>query len=525
MTDRPTASIWQLACRYFNERNHAAAAAACNAIFSKQPGDPLASWMLATIHIEAGKPRLASKYAMAASRNLAGLAIADVLKVTWALIVTGESDRARELLLAIDPGDPAWRPGLWGAARQLGLLELHSPALRLLDAITDPAMRNISVTTLRGHLLSVVGRPTEAALAFEESLVEAPASGLAHLMLSRLGLPEGRGQRIDRLRKLLRNPPSDLDHRAMLHYAMFNELDALDDTDAAWAALTAGAEARNRLLPYNAAEETHLFDLMIQTTNDSFLCPENANPVVPQHTSIPIFIVGMPRTGTTVLERILGNHPDVQPCGELTAFVQQHHWVADRVWNGMFDERAAIEQPLIDTALLGKRYLETTAWRTDGKRYFSDKTPGNFMAAALILKALPEARIIHLHRDPIDACFSNLKVLFAPDVYPYSYSLASLANHHRNYTRLMHHWDEIFPGRILHVAYEDLVAESNAQAARILAYCGLDARDNITDLTANRASVSTESRSQVREPIHQRNIGGWRRYAPHLAPLERLLSM
>jgi hypothetical protein len=261
---------------------------------------------------------------------------------------------------------------------------------------------------------------------------------------------------------------------------------------------------------------------MIQATTGRFLAPP-AIEAQPKNKPTPIFIVGMPRTGTTLLERILGNHPEVSTCGELTALVQQHHWVADRVWAGMFDERAAMEQPRLDTDLLGRRYLDAVSWRTEGRRFFSDKTPGNLMAIALILKAMPHARIIHLRRDPIDACFSNLKVLFAPDVYPYSYDFHGLASHHRNYTRLMNHWHGLFPGRILDVGYEDLVRNSEQQATRILEYCGLEERDGITELTANNASVSTESRSQVREPIHQRNVGGWRRYASHLAPLEQLL--
>lgn len=521
MNNRSFADPWQLANRYFGEHNLAAAAQACSVILRNRPGDALANRMLSSIHIELGKPRLAAEYATRAAERAAGLPIADLLTVTWVLIVTGEARLARDLLLQIDPGDPRSRPGFWGAARQLGLLELHEPALRLLDAITEPAMRNVSVTTLHGHLLSVVGRSAEAVASFEESIAMQPAAPLPHLMLSRMSLDEGRAGRIDRLRRLLRDPPRDLDHLAMLQYALFGELDATGDTQEAWAALAAGALARSRLLPYDAAAENRIFDRLIDATPGGSV-PSRQEQAVANAT--PIFIVGMPRTGTTLLERILGNHPDVRTCGELTALVQQHHWVADRVWSGMFDERAASEQARLDASLLGRRYLESVAWRTDGKRYFSDKTPGNFMAIALILRAMPHARIIHLHRDPMDACFSNLKVLFAPDVYPYSSSFEGLANHHRNYSRLMRHWDAVFPGRILNLAYEELVGDSERQAERILAYCGLQARVGVTDLTANRTSVSTESRSQVRQPIHQRNVGGWRRYATQLAPLEGLLQ-
>ena len=146
------------------------------------------------------------------------------------------------------------------------------------------------------------------------------------------------------------------------------------------------------------------------------------------------------------------------------------------------------------------------------------------MLAGLILRALPQAKILHLRRDPMDSCFSNLKELFAGSAHPYSYGFADLSAHFSNYTRLMAHWQALAPGRILDVHYEDLVREPQAQARRMMDFCGLRYDPAQIQVQAHAAPVSTASSAQVRQPIHTRNIGAWRRYAEQLAPLQHLLA-
>ena len=238
----------------------------------------------------------------------------------------------------------------------------------------------------------------------------------------------------------------------------------------------------------------------------------------------PIFIVGLPRTGTTLLERILGGHGQVALCGELNDFRLQYKWQTDHYCTGFL---CAMGVPRIGAAHydeLGRRYLEHVAWRAPGAAWFTDKNPGNFMMCGLILRALPHARILHLRREPMDACFSNLKELFGGDAHPYSYSLEDLAGHHGNYARLMAHWHAIAPGRILDVNYEDLVSAPEATARAVMAFCGLDYAPEQVRIESNPAPVSTASSAQVRQPIHARNVGGWRRYAAPLAPLQALLG-
>jgi hypothetical protein len=211
-------------------------------------------------------------------------------------------------------------------------------------------------------------------------------------------------------------------------------------------------------------------------------------------------------------------------CGELNDFRMQLKWSVDHHSLGFIDEATIARLPGVDFDELGRRYLSHVAWRAPGARHFSDKNPGNFRLAGLILKALPQARIVHLRREPMDACFSNLKELFAANAHPYSYAFEDLASHHGHYSRLMAHWHALAPGRILDVRYEDLVTEPEAQARRVMGFCGLDYREGQTRVESNATPVSTASSAQVRQPIHARNVGGWRKYAPQLEPLRRLLE-
>ena len=239
---------------------------------------------------------------------------------------------------------------------------------------------------------------------------------------------------------------------------------------------------------------------------------------------VPIFIVGMPRTGTTVLERILGGHAQVADAGELNDFQHAASLASDR-----FIQLPPVPTDLVALAAvnpedIGRNYLERTAHRYAGKSHLIDKNPQNFFAAGLIAEALPQARILCLVREPADACFSNLKELFAPGAYAYSYDLEQLADHYARFRQLLAHWRTTLPqAQFLEVAYEELVAEPERVSERVLGFCGLPPDPGCVDITRNLARTATASSSQVRQPIHGRNVGAWRRYRKHLQPmLERL---
>jgi hypothetical protein len=424
------------------------------------------------------------------------------------------------VLSFINPHDPANRDGLLELGRQYSTLEDQPRALYCIEQAMACGLDGAFINHMLGIVLSFTGPVDRAVHACENSIRKDPTYGHAHWSRAQFGIKEGAAARVERMREtLLMHGISD-DDVIFLQYGLFKELDTLDRTDEAWEALMAGAQARRAVTPYCANTENAAFDALIAATSHDFLaqCAD-----IPSETT-PIFIVGMPRTGTTLLERILGNHPQVATCGELNDFKQQMQWVNDARLPLEPDARYGDYVSRLDYAVLGQRYLAKTRWLTKGKSFYSDKHPMNFMSCGLILKALPHAKIIHLRRHPMDSCFSNLKELFAKSFYPYSYRLDELASHYRNYDRLMRHWHSIAPGRILDVRYEDLVTQPEYEAHRVQDYLGLNSVAGVTDILANTTITTTASTLQVRQPIHRRNIGGWRRYEQGLAPLRTLLA-
>ncbi|WP_426690619.1 sulfotransferase family protein [Rhodanobacter ginsengiterrae] len=270
------------------------------------------------------------------------------------------------------------------------------------------------------------------------------------------------------------------------------------------------------LNPYDASIETAVTDALIRHAGDA---PARAAPQFTGPT--PIFVVGMPRSGTTLLDRMLSNHPEVISAGEINDFMRQFHWAADVPAGGMLK---AIEQSAqIDYAELGARYLKQTQWRAQGHRYYIDKLPANIQMVAFIRRALPHAVILHMVRDPMEVCFSNYRAMFGK-VSAYSYDLQALAHYHGQYARLASHWREHLPEALLDVSYAELVRTPEASLRRVLQHCGLEFEAACLRPEGNVAPVATPSNIQVREPIHTRSLGQWRNYEEQLTPLLRMLE-
>ena len=231
----------------------------------------------------------------------------------------------------------------------------------------------------------------------------------------------------------------------------------------------------------------------------------------------------MHRSGTTLLERILGNHSQVSEGGELYDFPAQLRWGIGRHFGGASDPVVLERMDEIDFAEVGRRYLEQVRWRAGGSGYLIDKLPSNFLNIGFIQRALPHAKVICMRRNAMDTCFSNLKELFS-NACAYSYSQEEIADYYAEHRRLMAHWQEITPEFVLEVSYEALTRDPAGQAGRILDFCGLGWEAGCIDIGGNTRAVNTASSAQVREPIHQRSIEAWRRYESQLAPLAARLA-
>ena len=364
----------------------------------------------------------------------------------------------------------------------------------------------------RGLAQLYAGDSAGAEASLAASLERAPRSLRALRARSRLRRATPARHHLEDLHRVAAQTADEDPEAPLLHYTLFKELDELGETAAAWAALERGMRLRRGQVRYDAAAEDALFQALHEVR------PVAEGEGATTDGPVPIFIVGMPRSGTTLLERMLGAHPQVADAGELRDFTTQMRWLTNRMGGPHPDLALAQAATTVDVAALGARYLAHTQWRAGGRSHYTDKLPTNFLNVGWIARALPQARILHMARAPVDSCFSNLKELFA-EAYPHSYDQHDMADHYRRYHALMAHWHQAFPGRLLDVHYERLVREPQAVAREVLAFCGLPWTDGVLAPEERRGAVATASAVQVREAIHPRFVGQWRRYADQLAPL------
>jgi tetratricopeptide (TPR) repeat protein len=239
----------------------------------------------------------------------------------------------------------------------------------------------------------------------------------------------------------------------------------------------------------------------------------------------PIFIVGLPRSGSTLIEQILASHTKVEGTHELADIVRMVVELQGRDWQLTNPRYPAVLAKLTDADFLrlGEKYLHDTRSYRSGKAHFIDKMPNNFRHIGLIHLMLPNARIIDARREPMACCFGNLKQLFAHG-QEFAYSIEDIARYYRTYLELMRHWDEVLPGRVLRVQYEDLVADLEGNVRRLLDYCGLEFEPSCVEFYRTERSVRTASSEQVRQPIYREALDQWRHYEPWLGPLRDALG-
>jgi hypothetical protein len=292
-------------------------------------------------------------------------------------------------------------------------------------------------------------------------------------------------------------------------YALAKEYEDLQQYEESFRALERGARAHRSTIKYDSQAEMS----SLRSVREAFT-PEAFRSLGPGFEAEgPIFIVGMPRTGTTLLERLLGSHSQVWSVGEFTVFpplLVEH--TNRRLASAAGVERANDASLRIDFRELGRRYMAAARQLAGERTYFVDKLPFNFLYCGYILAALPGAKLIHLTRDPMDTCYAVFKTMFF-NAYYWSYDLDELADYYVGYREQMDHWHRVLPGRILDVPYEGLVHDPEGQARRVLEWCGLPWEDSVLAYPELGLPSMTASAAQVRRPIYTDSIGSWRRSA------------
>lgn len=318
------------------------------------------------------------------------------------------------------------------------------------------------------------------------------------------------GEMIDALERHVRNAGD----RILLCYAIGKELDDLGEYRSAFDYFKRGADAQRRLFQYDVGDDIAAIDRIIERHGREML-----RGPAGFESDEPIFVIGLPRTGTTLVEQVLASHSEIFGAGELQAFPLAVIHAAQALDGQRKSKRELIDLSVrIDPERLGRAYLQATRPQTGRTRRFIDKQPTNYLYAGLIARALPRARFIVVVRDPLDSCFAMYRALFT-SAYPFSYTQPELARYYAAWHRLIRHWQAMLQERLLVVAYEDLVQRFEETARAMVAHCGLDWEEPIMRFHAQGRAVTTASASQVRRPVYASSIGKWRNYEPYLTPL------
>lgn len=426
--------------------------------------------------------------------------------------------RAREIAdkaMALSPQDPVTLDTLGVVYTNAGALE---QAAALFRRVVERSPAQASYRFNYATSLVFAGRIAEAEAELETCLALDPRYWKAHLTLAQQRTQTSEHNHIHRLLQVL---PTAVDRHAEMYVslALAKELEDLERYPESFEYLTRGKRA-GRSPGYSHDRDDALFDAVEGAfpglAASSAGCPGNA----------PIFVMGMPRTGTTLVERILSSHPDVQSAGELLDFPRAFRKASGYRGPELLAPAVFRQAQALDWRALGEDYLLATSDRMGRRPRFTDKLPHNFLYAGYIANALPDARLICVRRDPVDTCLSNFRQLLAPDsaLYDYSFDLLDIGRYYLHFDRLMAFWREALPGRIVEVQYEDLVRDQEAETRRMLAFCGLEWHPDCLAFQNNSARVTTASAVQVRAPLYSGSVHRWKRYAAQLTPLLELLE-
>jgi tetratricopeptide (TPR) repeat protein len=373
-----------------------------------------------------------------------------------------------------------------------------------------------------GSALMELGQLSESRAALERAVQLAPRNVKHRRYLGELDRYVNGDVRLTALERLAQNATLlSVNDRIELHFALGKAYDDLGQHAKAFGEWRDGNALKRRQIAYDEPAELRAFDRIRSVlTPDLMRAWQDAG----HPSSNPVFIIGMPRSGTTLVEQILASHPDAFGAGELKHFNAAIDEVRARLNSSTPFPEVVRDMTGPDFRDLGARYLAKTEQLAPTAKRIVDKMPGNFRLAGLIHLALPSATIIHISRDPVDTCLSCFSKPFSSP-QSFTYDLSELGRYYRQYDGLMAYWRRVLPpGRILDVRYEDVVADLEGQARRIVAHCGLAWDDRCLSFHKTERPVRTASAVQVRQPIYNSAVGRWRAFAPFLQPLLTELS-
>ncbi|MFT5571614.1 MAG: tetratricopeptide (TPR) repeat protein [Cryomorphaceae bacterium] len=427
-----------------------------------------------------------------------------------------------EQLLEIEPRSPSYRNLCAVILSRVGEYQRSS---QIYHELLSEYPANSKVWLSYGHVLKTEGRQDDCIHAYRESIKRDPAFGEAYWSLA--NLKTFRFDTIDLvdMRRQVSNTDLQRDNRLHFHFALGKAAEDREEFAESYHHYEKGNQLHNEGLKYDADMNAARAHRLKKTfTREFFTQRVGSGSDIPD----PIFIVGMPRSGSTLLEQILSSHSAVEGTTELPEIISMAKDLREQA-NAHEDDDAAYDDALAELnndqlRELGEQYIkQTRIHRKTDKPYFIDKMPNNFLHIGLIHLILPSAKIIDARRHPLGCCFSNFKQYYARG-QSFSYSQTDMGRFYHDYVMLMAHYDQALPGIIHRVHYEDTVDQTEAEVKRLLEYCGLPFEQACLRFFENKRAVRTASSEQVRQPIYRGGMDQWRNYEPWLDPLKVVLG-
>jgi hypothetical protein len=480
----------------------------CSEVLAGAPDDGTAWALLTETALRRGRPDAAIVCANRAVALMPNDPIGLILRAKC-LFVSGQAREALEAAEAASKMDGNAPETLDALGAIFGLLGLHQRAkqffLRAVAARPDVSqyLFNLAATERMTGALDEAETHCDAAIALDRRY------GLAHYLRSDLRIQTVDRNHIEEMEALIRDgrlaPPSEI----MLRFALGKEYEDLDLHDRAFDHVDAGCDLQHRSITYDHAAEIAAVDRIIHSHTRAWI---DAAPSG-YSTAAPVFVAGLPRTGTTLVERIIASHPAMSSAGETAAFAAEMSRAMKAASSGG------------DPVDIGRRYVDSvTAFRVEPNVRFIDKTLQNYLYCGLIHAALPAARIILVQRHPLDTCWAIYKAHFQGK-FSFAYQQTELAEYYLAYRRLSRHWRATLPPDVLlEINYEDIVSDQTAASRRLIGFVGLPWDDEVLRFHQSPAPSATASAVQVRRPIYASSVGKWRHHAERLAPLRARLA-
>jgi tetratricopeptide (TPR) repeat protein len=484
----------------------------------KLDGDFAPCWSnLSAALNEAGKHKLAHRAVERALRLEPGLAQAHNNKGDI-LLAEARYAEALDCYRTATALNPKYAAALINMARTQRDMDDSEAAVQTLRKALEIEPNNPEAHHAMGVLQEQLGNPDAAAAAFQDAIKVAPAMAIAHYYLAQLRGRKTSDAELGAMEKVWNEVNMLPNDRMFMAFGLARAYEQRRQYDKAFEFLEQGNRVKAEMQPYDDADTGKFIDSLAECAEATAArlgfdagCPDPR----------PVFILGMPRSGTSLTEQILASHSKVAGAGELSYAYDTAHRIREITKQAFPDNMKTLSAGQLRE--LGEYYLSRHKPDNLAHRYVVDKTPLNFQYIGLLGLALPRAKFIHCHRDPVQNCFSIHKMPFDKK-QAYAHSLEALGMYYNRYWKLMQRWKAQFPGRILDVRYEDTVADIETQGRRMLDFLDLPFEESVLDFYKTERLVKTPSASQVRQPIYGDAVQAWRKYENHLAPLIEALD-